>query len=220
MMARQLNKKTHLNQSGQAMLESIIVILTVCLVLFGLLQVAIVYTGQEVLHHAAARAARARSVGFNDWMVDKAVNVAVIPNSGERLEPIVLGQVNSGIAANATPGEAMDAAFSRRPVVSSPSAAEESARIPEYLASENYGRSTYVLNYEEWERGSITHHIDDGFSDDGVIEAEVIQEFPLKMPFAGYFYPFASRRDENNIPRIRMVGEAVSGNHSAVYLEK
>lgn len=202
------------------MLESIIVILTVCLVLFGLLQVAIVYTGQEVLHHAAARAARAKSVGFNDWMVDKAVNVAVIPNSGERLEPVIANYVNSGIPSDATPGEAMDIAFSRRPVMSSPAAAIESARIPEYLASENYGRSTYILNYEEWERGSISHRIDESFSEHGTIRAEVQQEFPLKMPFAGYFYPFATRRDENNIPRIRMVGEAVSGNHSALYLEK
>lgn len=219
-MANSPIRNKALAQSGQAMLESIIVILTVCLVLFGLLQVAIVYTGQEVLHHAAARAARAKAVGFNDWMVEKAVRVASIPNAGERLEPIVLNQVNSGISANDTPGEAMDAAFSRRPVSSSPAAAIEAARIPEYLASENYGRSTYILNYEEWELGSISYNIDESFSEHGTVNAVVQQHFPLKMPFAGYFYPFSSHRDENNIPRIRMVGEGVAGNHSALYLEK
>ncbi|MBO7299667.1 MAG: hypothetical protein J6V41_07690 [Kiritimatiellae bacterium] len=203
------------------MLESIIVILTVCLVLFGLLQVAIVYTGQEVLHHAAARAARARAVGFNDWMVHKAVKVAVIPNSGERLEPITPNYVNSGISSDATPGEAMDIAFSRRPVTSSPAAGIESARIPEYLASENYGRSSYILNYEEWERGSISYDVDESLSmGGGIVKAKVQQDFPLKMPFASYFYPFASRRDENNVPRISIQGEGVAGNHSAVYLEK
>lgn len=219
-MAKHPIRNKTLTQSGQAMLESIIVILTVCLVLFGLLQVAIVYTGQEVLHHAAARAARAKAVGFNDWMVEKAVRVASIPNAGERLEPIVPNYVNSDIPANATPGEAMDIAFSKRPIMSSPAAAIESARIPEYLASENYGRSTYILNYEEWERGSITYNIDESFSSQGTVKVSVEQEFPLNMPFASYFYPYASRRDENNVPRIRMQGEAVSGNHSALYLEK
>lgn len=202
------------------MLESIIVILTVCLVLFGLLQVAINYTAQEVLHHAAARAARAKSVGFNDWMVEKAVRVATIPNAGERLEPIISDYVDSGIPANATPGEAMDMAFSKRPVHSSPSAAIESARIPEYLSSENYGRSTYILNYEEWERGSITYHVDESFSEHGTIRVNVQQLFPQRMPFASYLYPLAGYRDENNVSRIRMQGEAVSGNHSALYLEK
>lgn len=218
MMKYSIRKKS-VAQSGQAMLESIIVILTVCLVLFGLLQVAINYTGQTVLHHAAARAARAKAVGFNDWMVEKAVRVATIPNAGERLEPIVLDYVDSGIPADASPGEAIDIALSRKPVMSSPEIAVESARIPEYLSSENYGRSTYILNYEEWERGSISYSVDESLSEHGTIRVSVQQHFPLNMPFSGYFYP-AADRDENNIPRIYLKGDGVAGNHSALYLEK
>ena len=69
-------------RGGQAMLETLLVMLVLCLLFFGLLQVALVFNAREVLHHSAARAARARAVGFNDWMTTKAQRVAAIPNSG------------------------------------------------------------------------------------------------------------------------------------------
>ena len=66
----------------------VIVVLVVGVLLFGLLQTAVVFSGREVLHHAAARAARARAVGFNEWMAFKAMRVASIPTSGKMLEPV------------------------------------------------------------------------------------------------------------------------------------
>ena len=69
------------------MLETVLAVL--CIVaffhfLFYLSQVALTRT---LVDHAAARAARARSVGFNDFMCEKAARVAVIPVAGERLWP-------------------------------------------------------------------------------------------------------------------------------------
>ena len=47
------------SRSGQAYLETFLVLLVLLLVLFGFLQVALSFGDREVVHHAAARAARA-----------------------------------------------------------------------------------------------------------------------------------------------------------------
>ena len=60
------------------MLETLLVMFVACLLFFGLFQTALVFQADEVLHHSAARAARARSVGFNEWMVTKAQRVAAL----------------------------------------------------------------------------------------------------------------------------------------------
>ena len=127
------------SRAAQAYLESILVLLVLFLLLFGFLQAALLYGGRDVLHHAASRAARARAVGFNDWMAEKAARVAAIPVSGHLLA--------EDVGWEEEPGADM--------------AAFELARIPGYLASENHARAQYVLDYEEWRRGSI------GFGESG-----------------------------------------------------
>ena len=69
-------------RSGQAVMETFIVVLVVGVLLFGLLQTAVVFSGREVLHHAAARAARARAVGFNEWMAFKARSSCASEDNG------------------------------------------------------------------------------------------------------------------------------------------
>lgn len=75
------------SRPGQAMLETVLAVLCIVVLfmfLFHLSQVALVRT---LVDHAAARAARARTVGFNDFMCHKSARVAVIPVAGERLWP-------------------------------------------------------------------------------------------------------------------------------------
>ena len=75
------------SSAGQAMLETVIAVLCISvlfLFLFHLSQVAMTRT---LVDHAAARAARARTVGFNDFMCLKSARVAVIPAAGRRLWP-------------------------------------------------------------------------------------------------------------------------------------
>lgn len=75
------------SSSGQAMLETVLAVLCISvlfLFFFHLSQVAMTRT---LVDHAAARAARARTVGFNDFMCVKSARVAAIPVAGERLWP-------------------------------------------------------------------------------------------------------------------------------------
>ncbi len=183
------------SRSGQAYLETFLVLLVLLAVLFGFLQVALSFGDREVMHHAAARAARAKAVGFNDWMATKAARVAAIPSSGK----IRTGELGYDAAED---GAAAD--FER-------------ARIPEYLASENYARSQYILDYEEWDRGSLRVHTSGSLFGGGVLHTGVAFDAPLRMPFAGWFLPWAAR-DENGIPRIRIESSAPAGEHSTLYL--
>ena len=182
-------------RSGQAYLETFLVLLVLLLVLFGFLQVALSFGDNEVMHHAAARAARAKAVGFNDWMATKAARVAAIPSCGKLL--------SDGLGYD----EAADG-----------SRAEfERARIPEYLAAENYARSQYILDYEEWARGSLRVKTEGSLFGGGVFHTTVVFDEPLRMPFAGWFLPGAPR-DENGLPRLRMESTAPAGEHSTLYL--
>ncbi len=193
-------------------------ILFVCILLFGLLQAAVVFTGDEILHHAAARAARARSVGFNDWMADKALHVASIPNSGRMIEPVFQPlQNHPPFGVNPSPGDAWDGAFTANPGVSE-RAAFERVRIPAYLASENSGRASYILNYEEWDRGSFSYSEQGSVFGSDIIRISVSQDFPLKMPLNKFVFPF-TRTDANGDGRITLVGKSEAGEHYELYLE-
>ncbi len=133
------------------MIESVVVMMVICLLFFGLFQLAHAFANREILRHAAARAARARSVGFNGWMVTKVMRVATIPNAGRMTEPQIdfpdpaLRQA----IATLSPGTLWDWSLSATP----PSARAhfERARVPDYLASENHARADFILDYERWD---------------------------------------------------------------------
>ena len=72
-------------RAGQAMVESILVLALLCLVFFAVYEYANLLTAHTVLDYAAARAARARAVGFNDFMVTKTVRVATLATAGRCL---------------------------------------------------------------------------------------------------------------------------------------
>lgn len=67
------------------MVEAIIVLFFVCLVFFAVYEYASLLSAHTVLDYAAARAARARAVGFNDFMVTKTVRVATMSTAGRCL---------------------------------------------------------------------------------------------------------------------------------------
>lgn len=185
------------SRSGQAFLETFLVLLVLLFVLFGFLQVAISSGDREIVHHAAARAARAKAVGFNDWMAVKAARVAAIPSSGK----LLAGELGYDADEDG------------------PKAGFEAARIPEYLAAETSARAQYVLDYEEWARGSLRVRPDGSLFGGGVLRENVSFDAPLRMPLAGWFVPWA-RRDENGLPRIRIAHGAPAGEHSTLYLAR
>ena len=170
--------------------------LLLLLVLFGLLQAALLLGGRDILHHASARAARARTVGFNDWMALKAARVAAIPVSGRMLTE----QMGYDPGLDGSSGEF------------------EVARIPQYLEAEYDVRADYILDYEEWENGHLHFGERPSLLGGGVLHYDAVHEMPLKMPLAPVVFPWATL-DGEGIPRIRMESHAAAGEHSSLYLE-
>ena len=72
---------------GQAMLETVLAVFFITLIFFALFELSRLVTARILTDHAAARAARAKAVGFNDFMCLKSARVALIPVSGRRLWP-------------------------------------------------------------------------------------------------------------------------------------
>ena len=106
---------------GQAMVETMLAVVFVTFILFGLLQLSHLLTARILLDHAAARAARARAVGFNDFMCLKSARVAMIPVAGKMVWP--------------DEGEAFN----------------EASRVPDYLNAENEPLARGILEYERWQ---------------------------------------------------------------------
>ena len=69
-------------RKGQAMVETVVVMFVLCLVFFLVYEYANLLTAHTVVNYAAARAARARTGGFNDFMVTKTLRVATASVAG------------------------------------------------------------------------------------------------------------------------------------------
>jgi len=69
-------------KDGQSLVVSCVIICLIAFIFAGLFQVSQMFAAREILYHAAARGARAKTVGLNWWMVEKSIRVASIPNAG------------------------------------------------------------------------------------------------------------------------------------------
>jgi hypothetical protein len=208
-----VSKKQHCR--GQSIIESCIAIGLICVMFIGVLQVSQMYAAREVLHHTAARGARAKTVGFSWWMVRKAIRVASIPNAGRLIEPAFDNEdpaLRSLMQKNPHPGDLWTAALGVTPA--SLQFNLERALIPEYMYAAYRERANYVLNYEGWDR----IHADHGESAiiDGAISAA--PEVTIKV--------WQSYTNWLNLPRTFYSGDSVSlhaeysmENHSSVYLD-
>jgi len=149
------------------MVESVIVIMVACLFFFALFQYASLLSAKLVLQHSAARAARARTVGLNYWMVEKSAKAAAIPVSGRCLTQFTEGDTASVMAwlSHDRPGRVWNAALRAPP--QSARARLERARIPDFMDSLNGPTGEEVLNYERWESLSMT--LDEPLGLDGAL---------------------------------------------------
>lgn len=203
-------------RAGQSLIESCIVIALVCLIFMAVFQVTLIFSAREILHHASARGARAKTVGFNHWMVTKAVRVASIPNAGRMEEPEFVNEdpgLRAAIAGTPTSGRLWERLLGVTP--SSLQYNIERARIPEYLAAQNYPRAAYVLDYDRWHTirwDSSTYTVD---PDGGVIPSSTVhvrarQDYPLMVPMHRTFYADGS---------IELEGETWLENHYPLYID-
>lgn len=161
-------------KSGQATPESCLVIALLSLVLFGILQVARLAVARETLDYAAAAGARARTVGFNDFMIHKVVRVANIPNAGAMETPAL--ERNTGGAGRPAARRGLDPRPARHP--GGRSMSSNAPRIPLYLAAEHGGQLPAILDYEDWDelRYSVSQPADPS------IRVDTRQDVPLYLP--------------------------------------
>ncbi len=197
-------------RAGQSLVESSLVIILLCFLLLGALQVSQLYAARQVTDQAASLTARARAVGLNDFMVYKAGRVATIPNAGRITTPNY--QNTSG---GPTPwgqwrlGALVDDMISDR-VKGSPQSAQfaiERSRIPLYLGAESYGQLGAILDYADWDTFAGTGLVD--FGGDSVL-SNVRQDFQLRFPMHRAFYA----DDE-----VRLQSRAEMDSHYSLYLE-
>lgn len=111
---------------AQAMVETVIAVSVLSTLFFGALWLSRILQTKIVLDYAASRAARARSVGLNDFMCRKTALAAAIPISGRRLWP-----------------------------VEDDDAGDELSRMAIYLVAGTADIAAGVLDYERWHDAAI-----------------------------------------------------------------
>lgn len=188
------------------MIEACLSMAFICLVLFGLLQVSMLYSADEILHHAAVSTARARTVGFNNFMLRKVSQVAAIPNAGPIENPDLTGSHSNPRAWGETPaGQLIDETLN--PPTPSPQADLELSRIPLYMGAANPGQLSSILEYRDWDtiqRPQLS------FPRDDILEIRISQTYPLSFPLHRAYYA-----DDD----IRLRGEARLEDHAELYLQ-
>lgn len=200
-------------RSGQAILESALVIVLISFVAFGVLQLAQLYVARSVLTASAAAGARARSVGFNQFMVQKVARAAAIPTAGAMEYPVVpRDPALASFWGSRSAGTLWSAALHGGGGVS-PQAAVEIALIPHYLEAEHAGRLNAILRYERWPDLRIQQSLPSG----GMVGVRTEQEVPLVFPFHRAFTTDDSVRIRSGDPD--QSHYLTRGDHAEFYLE-
>ncbi len=108
-------------QSGQAMIESLIVVVVIVGLFFFFFDFTFSIITREVLAYGASKVARADAVGYNTFQREKALRIGLMPISGTRLVP------------EDTPFEDLR------------------SHVRTYLQTETWSEALGVLDYERWE---------------------------------------------------------------------
>lgn len=192
---------------GQAMIESVFVMVVLCLIFFTALEISRLFAGHEIINHAASTGVRARTVGFNNFMVNKVVRVATIPSAGPMEQPIVVRPLSPPETLRGTPVYVQWEA-SMRAQPSSPQLATERARIPLYLGGEDWGSLGAILDYEDWD--TVYPAVEGRGGSGTTVSIRSRQAFPLKMPMGEFIH---------GLDEIQLSGRAWHADHASLYLE-
>lgn len=194
-------------KSGQAILESFGVMMMLCLILFGVVQLVLMYKAREINQYAADASVRARAVGFNRFMVYKVNRVASIANAGNMVTPERTQIGNASLWNEMNAGHSFFAAIGSNPRSRQFSEIEQWT-IPLYLGAQNHAQLPGILDYEDW--SSISGPIYTG-SPGFTVGVQVHHNYPLRMPLWRAF----SSRDH-----IRLRSEARLADHADLYLDR
>ena len=141
-------------RSGQAMVESAIAMLAALLVFLALFGLSDQIRAKLLVENAAVKCARARAVGYNDFMLRKIARLATMPAAGNCL------------TADGADGGA-------------PSLKDRCSRIGAYLTSDYEAQANAILDFEYWEDGTGVSASGDGSR----ATATVVQRRPDKFWF-------------------------------------
>jgi len=130
-------KANRKSECGQVITETLLCMLLICLVFFGLMQVFHMAVANMITNYAAWSAARSSIVGFDEQIVGRSARVASIGASG------ILTRSGSG-EATGVDSDSLEAQFNL-----------EKSRIPYYLSGELY------FEYDHW------NTMDEGLQNDG-----------------------------------------------------
>jgi len=211
-----MEPRPHRRKRGQAILESMLTILVLCLLVAGLYQLALIFAARDILHHAARSAARARAVGFNSWMVEKCARVASIPNAGKMLTPDTSSYISplADFIGTFTPGQLWDYALTNSEWEKTPYT-NEVDDIGRYLGSEDSQAGSAILDYQDWD--TITHQADvsglpvgDAIPLNPQVHAVVKQDFPMRVPLRGAFW---------GMDHVTLSGECYMEAHYGQYID-
>lgn len=205
---------------GSAMVESSIVMVLLCLILFGILQVSYLVASHNVINYTAYATARAASVGLNDFMLYKVSHYTSIPVAGPITTP-------SGFAENRPSGTSAgglwDNAIAREHApVSELGIYEISVKEAYHMANPSVFDS--ILNYENWQSAETGIRFEYESDTDDLLTLRVEQTIPLVFPFSrvffGYLDPVAARRGGTvgMYPGKRISSTVVIEDHSKLYL--
>lgn len=157
-------KRSRLREGGQAIVESVICMLLICLILFGLLQLFYLSVAQMFADYSSFCAARSRSVGFADYLVNRSARVASIGASGQILYPENDRNYGGPLSQFAV----------------------ERVRIPEYIQGDRY--LFYGIgdaNDPEWSWNDLSVNASDSM---GMIDMRIsYRNYPLNFPMRAAF---------------------------------
>ena len=142
-------------KKGQAMVETTIALIFVLLVFLALFNLADLTRAKLLVENAAVKCARARAVGYNDFMLRKIARLATMPAAGRCL----------------TSSDDGDGTLSR---------SGRYHRIGDYLMSEYEEQADAILDFEYWQNGDTAISATEGSSP---VTATVSQRRPRLFDF-------------------------------------
>lgn len=114
------------------MIETTIAMIVVLIVFLAMFNLSDQMRAKLLVENASVKCARARAVGYNDFMLRKIARLSTMPAAGRCLTPSAQGG---------------DAALS---------SGERYARMGDYLASEYEAQADAILEFELWQDGNTS----------------------------------------------------------------
>jgi len=140
---------------GQAMVESTIALVAILLVFLAVFNLADLMRSKLLVENASVKCARARAVGYNDFMLRKIARLATMPAAGRCL----------------TSSDDGGGTLSR---------SDRYLRIGDYLMSEYEAQAKAILDFEYWQNGDTAISATEGSSP---VTATVSQRRPRLFDF-------------------------------------